>query len=300
MKTSRSCKTALLLAGMLALSVVSASADNNSENSKSEPSHSPPQWMALADGISFSTVRANRYCRKGEPDIAIVRVEPAAVKVQALHFRANRAEGPMTAPQWQRFTGSMVLFNGSQYYPDMRPMGWFVQDGKNLGTTLIEGWKGLLVAHPREEGLPPVAVIDMDDQSYSLQSLPYTVAVQSLMLFDARGRLRTRRSDWVANRTVVAEDRKGKILVICTEGGYTLWEMALLLQEGSMDIHHAMVMDGGFETQMAVRTEGFSYTIYGQWSVGNAGDWSLPGISRSLPSAISIDPARKEASDQKP
>jgi uncharacterized protein YigE (DUF2233 family) len=286
------------LAGMIALAAAPSSGGHYLENAKLSPSHSPPQWMVLGDGILFSMISANRYCRKGEPDVAVIRIEPAAVKVQARHFRAHGAEEPMTAVQWQRMTGSMVIFNGSQYYPDLIPMGWFIQDGKNFGTSAIKGWKGLLAAHPTQEGLPPVTVIDMDEHPYSLESLPYTVAVQSLMLFDAQGNLRTRKSDWVANRTVVAEDRQGRILVICTEGGYTLWEMAMLLQEGTLDIHRAMVMDGGYETQMAVRAESFSYSLRGQWSMGDAGDWSIPVIHRSLPAVISVDPVVKEASNQ--
>jgi len=179
-------------------------------------------------------------------------------------------------------------------------MGWFIKDGKNLGTSVVKGWKGLLAAHPTRCGLPTATVIDLDEHPYSLQSLPFTVAVQSLMLFDARGKLRTRKSNRVANRTVVAEDQRGRILVICTEGGYTLWEMSMLLQEGPLEIRRAMVLDGGFETQMVVCSGSFSYKLYGKWSSGDSGGWSLPGIRRPLPSVISVDPVRKETSNQTP
>lgn len=283
-------KAAIVLAGMMAMGAGLASAESN-------PSHSPPKWVDIGDGILFSMARAYRYCRKGQPDMALVRVNPANVKVQAHYFRVHRAEEPMTLTQWQRMTGSMVIFNGSQYYPDLRPMGWFIQDGRNLGTSAVKAWKGLLAAHPTQDGLPPATIIDMDEHPYSLQSLPYKVAVQSLMLFDARGMLRTRKSDWIANRTIVAEDRQGRILVLCTEGGYTLWEVAMLLQEGPLEIHRAMVLDGGFETQLAVRSESFSYTLYGQWSIGDSGEWSIPGIRRSLPTVISIDPVVKRTAN---
>ncbi len=206
----------------------------------------------------------------------------------------------MTVAQWQRATDSMVVFNGSQYYPDLCPMGWFIQEGKNLGTSMVKGWKGLLVAHPMRPELPPATIIDLKEHPYSLQSLPFKVAVQSMMLLDAGGNLRTRKSDWIANRTVVAEDKEGRILIFCTRGGYTLWEMARLLSEGKLEILRAMVMDGGFETQLAVNSGSFSYTLYGQWSITDSVDRSMPGIHRPLPSVICVDPVAKDANNLTP
>jgi uncharacterized protein YigE (DUF2233 family) len=284
-------KAAIIIAGMMATGVSLASANSN-------PSHSEPKWVDIGEGIQFSMVRAYRYCRKGQPDMALVRISPANVAVHAHYFRAHGAQEPMTLAQWQRITGSLVIFNGSQYYPDLRPMGWFIQEGRNHGTAGIKQWKGLLAAHPLQDGLPAATVIDMEEHPYTLQSLPYKMAVQSLMLLDARGNVRTRKSDWIANRTTVAEDHQGRILVICTEGGYTLWELAMLLQEGSLEIKRAMVMDGGFETQLAVRSESFSYTLLGQWSIGDPTEWPIPGLRRSLPTVISIDPIVKKAADR--
>ncbi|MBW2145532.1 MAG: phosphodiester glycosidase family protein [Deltaproteobacteria bacterium] len=293
MKTVIPLKGAIFLTVIILLGAGSASGDFTR-------SHSSPQWMFLGKGISFSLISAHRYYRKGKPDIALVRLEPSHVKLTLHHFRSHGADEPMNAAQWQRATGAMVVFNGSQYYPDLRPMGWFIQDGKNLGTSLVKGWKGLLAAHPTRPGLPPATVLDLMEHSYSLQSLPFKVAVQSMMLLDDRGNLRTRKSDWTANRTAVAEDSEGRILIVCTQGGYTLWEMAKLLREGTLGIRRAMVMDGGFETQLSVRSGSFSYTLYGQWSISDSGDRSMPGIRRPLPSVIGVDPMEKETDSRTP
>jgi len=59
------------------------------------------------------------------------------------------------------------------------------------------------------------------------------------------GKLRVRKSEQVANRTAVAEDSRGRIVVATTEGAYTLWEFGRLLAKAPLSLSHAMSMDGG-------------------------------------------------------
>jgi hypothetical protein len=85
------------------------------------------------------------------------------------------------------------------------------------------------------------------------------------MLFDREGGARVRKSDQVANRTVVAEDRDGRMVVVTSEGGYTLRDFATVLKEAPLGLTHAMAMDGGHEAQLCVRAGNFRYASFGQW-----------------------------------
>src|SRR5438552_2902230 len=88
---------------------------------------------------------------------------------------------------------------------------------------------------------------------------------QSFMLFDRTGTLRIRRTSQTANRTVVAEDRDGRLLVITTEGAYTLHEFASLLRAWPLRITQAMSMDGGEEAMLCVKVGRFRYASFGRW-----------------------------------
>ena len=85
------------------------------------------------------------------------------------------------------------------------------------------------------------------------------------MLFDRTGTLRIRRTSQTANRTVVAEDRDGRLLVITTEGAYTLHEFASLLRALPLRITQAMSMDGGEEAMLCVKVGRFRYASFGRW-----------------------------------
>ena len=97
-----------------------------------------------------------------------------------------------------------------------------------------------------------------------------------------------RRSDWHANRTVLATDRSGRLLILYTEGAYTLWDLADWIERSDLDVRHAMSLDGGFEAQLCVREGGLEYTSFGQWHVDDDGDHSIPGIRAHLPSVIGL------------
>jgi hypothetical protein len=110
------------------------------------------------------------------------------------------------------------------------------------------------------------------------------------MLFDHTGKKRVKKGNWVANRTAVAQDRQGRILVFVSEGGFTIWDFARLLQTSGLNLVKAMSMDGGYESELAVRVREFGYVTYGQWETNDYGDISLPGIQMPLPAVIAVYP----------
>jgi hypothetical protein len=107
-------------------------------------------------------------------------------------------------------------------------------------------------------------VLDLDRDTLDPRTGWKEVA-QSFMLFDREGGARVRRSDQVANRTVVAEDQEGRMVLVTSEGGYTLRDLVTVLREAPLGLTHAMAMDGGHEAQLCVRAGNFRYASFGRW-----------------------------------
>jgi len=249
-----------------------------------------PAWRQLGPGLATRSVDGSAICRKGSPAIRIVRLDPAHWRLDVFHY-SEKDERPVDIERWARRTGAPVAVNAGQYYPDRRPMGLFIKEGKNLGTPLIRPWKGMLVAEPgADPNAPRADILDLEYQSFDPLQSPWSIAVQSFMIVDHKGKKRVRRSEWHANRTILATDSRSALLMIHTEGAYTLWELAGWLFSSDLDVRHAMSLDGGLESQMVIRTGGMDYLSTGQWNVDDRGDHSLPGIRRSLPAIIAIFP----------
>ncbi len=245
-----------------------------------------PRWRALRDGMEFTTLRGDPYCRRGSSEIAVLRLDPANVRLRVHHYSRDPGGVPLSIVEWQQHTGALAVFNAGQYYPDLSYMGLLVSDGVRVSKRLHPGFKAALVASP-DDGRSAVRVLDLDRDPLDPIAPGWREVAQSFMLFDHDGRLRIRKTDVVANRTVVAQDGKGRILVITSEGGYTLWDFAQLLQQAPIGLSHAMSMDGGYEAELCVSTPPFHYASFGPWKgPGDAPD--APGAKVPLPAVIAV------------
>lgn len=247
-----------------------------------------PRWRTLREGVEFTTLRGDPYCRRGSSEIAVLRLEPASVRLRVHHYSREPGAVPLSIVEWQQRTGALAVVNAGQYYPDLSYMGLLVSDGVRVSKRLHPRFKAALVASP-DDGRPVARVLDLDREPLDPAAPGWREVAQSFMLFDRGGRPRIRKSDDVANRTAVAQDGKGRILVITSEGGYTLWDFAQLLQKAPIGLSHAMSMDGGYEAEMCVSLPPFHYASFGQWK--GQGDVSdAPGAKVPLPAVIAISP----------
>ncbi len=249
-------------------------------------SQAAPRFRLLRPGMEFALMRGEPYCRMGSSGIAVLRLDPRLVRLRMHHYTQFDDRLPLDILEWERRTGALAVFNAGQYYPDYSYMGLFVSGGEAISAKLHAGFKAALVADPRSGG-PGARVLDLDAHPIRADELPWREVAQSFMLFDDDGHIRVRRSNQVAYRTVVAEDAQGRVLVLVSEGGYTLYEMAGLLRTMPLGLRHAMSMDGGDEAALAVRAGAFAYASFGH----RVPDGSVPNPMRPtvpLPAVVTV------------
>jgi hypothetical protein len=245
------------------------------------------QWSPLGDGLEFATLRGDPWCRRGSSAIAALRLDPTRVRLRVLHYTRQPDRRPLPIVEWQRRTGAWAVFNAGQYYPDLSYMGLLVSDGDPVSSRLHSSFKAALVASP-EAGGREAHVIDLNREPLDPAAPGWREVAQSFMLFDGKGKPRIRKTDLVANRTVVGEDRQGRLVVITSEGGYTLWDFARLLQETPLALTHAMSMDGGLEAELCVSVGGFHYASFGGWN--GQGDPPDAAAGVALPAVVAVLP----------
>src|SRR5262245_2522424 len=242
----------------------------------------PLHWKTLAPGVEFALLRGEPYCRRGPADVALLRVDPARADFRVFHYTHSGEKRPPNLLEWQRRLDALAVFNAGQYYPDFSYMGLLVSGGAIVSERVHPGFHAALVAAPAR-GRPTARVLDLEQDSLEIINGGWRAIAQSFMLFDERGELRVRRTDQVANRTVVAQDRRGRLVVATTEGGYTLWEFAELLRHAPLGLSHAMSMDGGHEAELCIVAGRFRYWSLGHWSGATDPDAAVP-----LPAVVAV------------
>jgi hypothetical protein len=245
-----------------------------------------PRWRTLRPGAEFTTFRGDVWCKGGPGEVVAIRLDPARVRLRVRHYSLMPERRPLNIVEWQRRTGALAVFNAGQFYEDFSYMGLLVCDGRVVSGTLHPGFKAALVAAP-ESGASAARVLDLTSEPLDPAHPGWREVAQSFMLFDHSGALRTRKSDRIANRTVVAEDRRGRLLVITSEGAYTLSGFAELLKSMPLELSHAMCMDGGYEAELCVSTDKFRYASFGRWD-RDADAAESPGAMTALPAVVTV------------
>ncbi|HTM57538.1 MAG TPA: phosphodiester glycosidase family protein [Candidatus Udaeobacter sp.] len=255
-----------------------------------------PHWRTVSPGIDFAILSGDPWCRRGSSSVAVLRVDPARARLRVQHYSTKPGRRPLDIVEWQRETGALAVFNAGQFYPDWSYMGLLVSSGRVVSDDLHPGFQAALVAGPESRGARrgtqradtrEIRVLDLARDSLDPGAPGWREVAQSFMLIDRRDSIRVRKSDRVANRTLVAEDGLGRILAITTEGGYTLRDLADFIRHTRLGAGQVMVMDGGYEAEMCVRARGFRYGSFGRWTDD---DPDSPGARTPLPAVITVDP----------
>ncbi len=227
-----------------------------------EWAHSPIQWQALGRGLSTAEIQV---FRKDQPvdTLVIVKADPASNAFRVQHHK------PQSITAWQKELGAPVVFNASYYCRNAQPCGLIISNGKPIGPWHNSQMRGMFVAEPQglSPDIPRATILDLTISPINVKTLPWVQGVQSYpLLVDSKGRIRVWNSPKTAQRTVIATDHQGNILVLNTNDAYfTLYDLALFLKASSLDIDTALNLDGGSEAQLYIKTKDFEKFSPSSW-----------------------------------
>jgi hypothetical protein len=97
---------------------------------------SPPRWTRLQAGVEFATMRGDPWCRHGSSEIALLRVDPARVRLRVLHYTRQQERKPLSIVEWQRRTQAIGVFNAASTTPTSPTwVSWYC-DGEGISTRI--------------------------------------------------------------------------------------------------------------------------------------------------------------------
>lgn len=250
-----------------------------------EWAHTPPEWRSLGRGLNFTEIQVSRN-QEPVDTLAVVKVDPAVNAFQVLHGQ------PRSITIWQQELGAPVIFNASYYCRNAQPCGLILSNGKPIGPRHNSRMRGMFVAEPKglSPDIPRATILDLTITPINVKTLPWTQGVQSYpLLLDYKGHIRVRSSSKTAQRTVIAIDRHGYILIFNTNQAYfTLRDFAHFLKASTLEIDSALNLDGGSEAQLYIKTKDLEKFSPASWesALGNL----LDQKKFWLPTVVAIFP----------
>ena len=224
-----------------------------------EPTAGPVIWTKAREGfeVAWCDVKAGDLVIDG---IALARIDPLQHRFAIL----QEPSGKKHLEDWMRDTGAELIVNASFYDREGKPATPVVDQGILSGPRDYQSQHGAFVIKAQQgdiwdlranrwEGL-------FDHAEAGLVSYPLLVAPD--------GAKRTVPSQWLANRSFIAVDNEGRIVIGTTQSAFfSLDRLASFLKAMIPDLKAALNLDGGPVASQAISVGNIARTLHGQWEL---------------------------------
>lgn len=193
------------------------------------------------------------------------RFDPARFRFVA----RNQPNGARNIDQWEEALhpegqgGTVLIVNGSYFGLKGEADTPLVSNGERLGPRDYDAKAGVWVANA--SGTHVVDLANRDWRTVLAGAENAMVSYPLLVGEDGANAVRIK-SNWLANRTFIAEDREGRVIVGSTkEAFFSLDRLAAFLLKADLNIKTALNLDGGPIAGLSVRSGRYNLKHYARW-----------------------------------
>jgi len=198
-------------------------------------------WERLRPGLERRTI--NLLGDTGEPfeHLFMLRLEPDDYQFDVAYHPDAR-----TLEAWQSETNALIVLNGGYFRGESGayvPNGLTVVGGGAIGSTYGEfaGMFAVTGDGPELRWLAQEPYDPNEPLLAALQSFPVLVKPGGVVGFPVQDE-----DHRAARRSVIAEDRNGRVLfIVASRGSFTLHRLSAYLVASDLDLHIAINLDGG-------------------------------------------------------
>ena len=204
------------------------------------------EWQTLAPGYDIAEMPV--LTEEEEIDrIYLVRIETARYDFSALNTPGRSISA------WERaLPDASLIVNGSFFHGDNKPSTPFISNGVAIGPTDYDAKAGAFIA--KAGGASVVDLSHGRDWKSELAGAQNAMVAYPLLIGEDGTNKVTVKSRWLSNRSFVASDSQGRIIVGSTkEAFFSLDALAEFLLASSLDLKVALNLDGGPVASQSVR-----------------------------------------------
>jgi hypothetical protein len=218
----------------------------------------PISWREVEPGFEVAELPVLAGNREVDR-LLLNRVDPKRFHIVARNYPSGR-----DVDQWEKALPRAVLIvNGSYFGLKGEADTPFISQGTPLGPKTYDAKAGAIVA-----SADGAQVVDLRQQDWraALNGASNAMVSYPLLIGDDGKTHVPVKSNWLANRTFVAEDGQGRIIIGSTkEAFFSLGRLAEFLKAAPLDIKAALNLDGGPIACQSVRLSGYGRNHYARW-----------------------------------
>ena len=207
------------------------------------------RWRQIRAGFQVGELAA--LIDDGEVDrILLARIDPARFRFEV----RNRPSGDKDLDGWMQLLGAALVINGSYFSQQGTPDTPLLSGGLRSGPAVYAATHGAFIA-----SRSTAQVLDLAGRSWSGAFDGADDAMVSYpMLIGSDGNSRATPSNWLANRSFVAQDIDGYIVLGTTmDAFFSLDGLADFLRRSPLRLQTALNLDGGPVACQGISLDGF-------------------------------------------
>ncbi len=245
-------------------------------------------WVAHGPGIETVELALVASPDKGDGVLHVVRVDP---KVAQLRFVLAAVEGVDAQPAstWVEREKLAAAINAGMYLPDFKTTTGYCRDGETVVNGKWNKHQSAFAFGPKEPGLPPAILIDLDAAGSREKLSHYRSVVQNLRLIKGDGVNVWPPQPRAWSEAAVAMDRPGRVLFLFSRTPLSMKDFGDKLLALPLGIVRAMHVEGGPEASLSLRLGETRLDLMGSYETGfqetdgNQKQWPIPNLIGVVP-----------------
>ena len=220
-------------------------------------------WQKIDEGFEFRSVQFEGEPYESSIKLAILKIDLERFQVRVMDSRAFGA-GRMPIKALAQKTQALAAVNGGFFFPDYRPLGLLIVDGREVNPLRNADWGVFLIQNNQ-------ARIIHTREFQNHQSISQALQVGPRLVVDGR-KLQMKRQ--VARRSALGITLGNRVILLNTAGSEVYAEdlariFHLPESQGGLECRDAMTLDGGPSAQMYVEYKTLKIDIPGGCAVPN-------------------------------
>jgi hypothetical protein len=248
----------------------------------------PFSWREIRHGFEIGELPVNAE-RQEVDRILLARIDPSRFRFEV----RNSPAGNKDLDEWMRSLGAALVVNGSYFSKQGTPDTPFLSGGVLSGPATYDATYGAFVASKIS-----AQVVDLANTRWKAAFQGADDALVSYpMLIGSDGNSRAKPSDWLANRSFVAQDVDGYIVVGTTvDAFFSISRLADFLHQSPLKLKTALNLDGGPVACQGISLDGFVRDQCGKFELRHVDghfEWLGPMLGQqrwALPIVLAVFP----------
>ncbi|MHB8079632.1 MAG: phosphodiester glycosidase family protein [Candidatus Krumholzibacteriia bacterium] len=220
-------------------------------------------WRALEAGLDWAELPVPLACVAGDGTVRVLRIDPGRYELKLLMASAPGQGKPLTPREWCRQERLTAAVNAGMFAEDYLTAVSLLRSRHHANNLRLTRHMAVLAFDRRDDGVPPVQIIDRESQDAAALSARYGSLVQSIRMvaLDGRNVWQPQERRWSA--AAVGIDTLGRVLLLHARSPYPMHDLVDVLLGLPLGLRNLMYLEGGAQAQLYVGAGGEEHELTG-------------------------------------